>query len=215
MSGNGQRLIAREGVPILIGLAILAVVSHILAGVYLSPVFLLVLLAGFYMFRDPLCEVPSAPLAILSPVSGHIESIELVEDTCLSRKAHRIRIRQGITDVHTLRSPIEGKVMNQWCSPETPVSGVREFQFWIKTDEDDDLLIAFSIPEKINFTQVSLISGERCGQGQRCGYMYVSGQVDVLVPENAKIQSRVGDRVSAGSMVLAQFVHANTSSSVN
>lgn len=60
-----------------------------------------------YLFRDPICTIPSAPLAIVSPVSGHIESIEKTSDTYLNRQAIRIRIHMSYLDTHILRSPIE------------------------------------------------------------------------------------------------------------
>jgi len=50
-------------------------------------------------------------------------------------------------------------------------------------------------------------SGERIGQGQRCGIVPFGALVDVYVPLNSKVDIKVGDHVRAGSDTLATLVH--------
>ena len=57
-----------------------------------------------------------------------------------------------------------------------------------------------------------LHSGERVGQGQRCGYFYFGGVIDVFLPLESKVQVEVGQYVQSGSSVLAQLIHSEGAS---
>ena len=206
MSGNGKRLIAREGIPVLAILLLATVLCYVFSGFALSLFFAALLLSGVFLFRDPVCEVPADPLAIVSPASGEIVSICEVEDYRLSRRAQRVRIKLSLGDTHSLRSPIEGKVLNQWHSSEAGGDFQRYCAFWIQTDESDDLVLGLGMDAAAMFTRMTLSSGQRAGQGQRCGFLYLSGTIDVYVPENARIELTSGEHVCAGTTILAHFV---------
>jgi phosphatidylserine decarboxylase len=60
-----------------------------------------------------------------------------------------------------------------------------------------------------------LHSGERVGQGQRCGYFYFGGVVDVFMPIQSKVQVEVGQYVEYGSTVLAQIIHSEVASVIH
>jgi len=214
MSGNGQRFITREGIPVLLVLLILAITTYIFLGLFFSLFFILIFFIALFLFRDPKCEVPASPLAVVSPVSGQVLSISQTEDPWLSRRAIRIRLKISLWDPHGLRSPIEGKVMNQWSSCIAGQEFSRQYAYWIKTDEDDDLLMALGVDSKAKFTHISIHSGDRTGQGQRCGFLYFMGIIDVYLPENSRISIRAGDRVISGSAILGQFVHGAGASAI-
>ena len=206
MSGNGHRLVSREGIPILLALLLLSVAAYVFLGPGLALLFIALFIFGLYLFRDPICEVPAEPLAVLSPASGKLVSISDVEDYWISRRAKRIRINISAIDTHGLRSPIEGKVMNQWRATDPVEDFARHCAFWIQTDEADDLLLTLGMGKASMFTRVSLVAGERAGQGQRCGFLYMSGVVDVYLPENARLLVGEGDSVKAGMTVLGHFI---------
>jgi len=104
MSGNGHRLIAREGMPVLLSLLVLTIITYIFIGLFSSLIFLLLVLISGFLFRDPVCDVPATPLAIISPASGKVMSVSQAEDPWLSRSAIRVRIKISPWDVHSLRS---------------------------------------------------------------------------------------------------------------
>lgn len=214
MSGNGHRLIAREGVLILVILLISIPVTYVVFGFLLSLLFVLLFSLGLILFRDPKCEVPSVPLAILSPASGKILSIEQTEDPWLSRPAIRVRIKISPWDAHTLRCPAEGKVMNQWSSSDKREDFDRQYAYWLQTDEGDDLLLALGMNSAAKFTRMTIRSGERAGQGQRCGFLYFAGIIDLYLPENSRISIEVGDLVNSGTGILGQFAHMHGASAL-
>lgn len=166
--------------------------------------------------RDPVRLIPSLPLAVVSPAHGRIISIKNVDDPWVPRNATRIRIHMSFFDIYSLRSPIEGKVMDQWPLRPNAEFPDRKFVFWVKTDEDDDVVtvIHLNILTAVNFSFHSH-SGERVGQGQRCGFLKMGGLVDVFVPENCKINIEPGQYVKSGADILAHLVHTEAVSSVN
>lgn len=203
-----HQLIASEG-HIFIALSIVAVgvIGHFFGWLEMSPLWLVPVVLIF-MFRDPTRHIPPEPLAVLSPVDAVVLSIEDTRDGFIDRNAKKIVLGMGIFDIYSIRSPTEGKVVHQWyVDKETTVSDAPQFAQWIKTDEDDDVLLAIYrgriMPRPRCYVQI----GERLGQGQRCGFMSFGARIEVYVPETARIDVKVGQRLVAGEHPLAHFIH--------
>ena len=185
--------------------------------------FVLAIIFCFFLFllRDPQRTIPSLPLAILSPVEGRVILIDEVNDPWLNlrginRQAKRIRIKMSSLDVYSLRSPVEGKVMEQWSEKCKEENGQRKFAFWIRTDEGDDIVTVFRLsPCAAACFRIYIQSGERLGQGQRCGYLYFGGTVDIYIPENSKLKVEPGQTITSGEDVLAYLVHGSSVSMIN
>lgn len=214
MPSNSYPLIAREGWLILFVLASLFFGAYAYIDVLTALIFLALFLTFLFLFRDPPKVIPSLPLGIVSPVHGKIESIEISENTWLERKSKRIRIKMAFWDIFSLRSPIEGKIMNQWSKSSEETSGAREYAYWIQTDEKDDVVTALHFSKLKWFYRIYLQSGHRIGQGQRCGYLFFGSRVDVFVEENSRLDVKPGDAVESGSSVLCHIVHDEPVSAV-
>ena len=130
-------------------------------------------------------------------------------DKWIDRNAIRISIRMSFWHLHILRSPIEGKVKNQWATYGEGDTISKRYTYWIQTDEGDDVIYSIATGKFSPLIKISLSSGERTGQGQKSGYLYFSGIIDVLIPEQTRMTLNVGDVVDSGSSVLAQIVHHN------
>lgn len=205
--GIDQHLLAREGWWIIAVLSLLSLTSYIYLPVQVPIVFLALLLFASYLIRNPIIQIPAKPLAVVSPANGRLVSVEKTHDQRLSRDAVRIQIGTGILDVHTLRSPVEGKIMNEWSS-DCDIPGFnRRYSYWFQTDEGDDVVISLLLGKRSPFTRMLIRSGERIGQGEYSGYMYFSGMVEIFMPANARIEASAGDTVHAGVDILGVFVH--------
>ncbi len=212
MPSNRYPFIAREGWPYLIALLILAVLSQVFIHT-LAMLFFLLLLAGLaYLFRDPTRPIPSQPLAVLSPVYGEVTLVEEADDVRLNTRAMRIQIHTRTHDIYSLRSPIEGKVVQHWCSSPCKVESRRHFDFHIKSDEGDNIVTAIRLRDIIPAFHAYLHTGERVGHGQRCGYIFFGGVVDIFLPLECKVQVEVGQEVESGSSILAQLIHSEAAS---
>ena len=167
-----------------------------------------------FLLRDPVRSVPALPLAIVSPIHGIVTDISDVEDARLSRSAKRIRVKMSFNDIYSLRSPIEGKVIEQWSLRPGKSSQRYQFDYWIQTDEGDDVVMTVSFRRYVKNCRIYLQSGERIGHGQRCGFLYFGGIVDIYVPTNSRIDIQSGNEVDAGSSILAHFVHTRAVSTI-
>jgi len=211
-------MIAREGLPYFLipaGLAIyISWQFGLLAGL---PLWLLIGLF-IYLFRDPGRTIPSVPLAVVSPADGTVENVEQVYDVLLERQAIRLRISIGLADVYTVRSAIEGKIMEQWFPTSPSLRTARErdehqllravrFANWTQTDEGDDVLLCLSGGSPLARPHCYVQSGERIGQGHRCGYIPFGAFIDLYLPDTSRIEVEAGDHVTAGSDTLATLVH--------
>lgn len=183
-----------------------------MVGAFGFIVSLSILLVAVYLFRDPVRIIPSQPLAVVSPVHGIVTLVEEAEEIRLHTRAKRIQITMRAYDIYSLRSPIEGKVVEQWCSAPDKNESRRHFDFYIKSDEGDNVVTAIRLRDIIRRFHVYLHSGERVGQGQRAGYLYFGGIVDVFLPLDSKVQVEVGQYVQSGSSVLAQLIHTEAAS---
>lgn len=221
MPSNRYPFIAKEGWLLLFVLAGLILMTFYFISSIVSFVLAIIFCFFLFLLRDPQRTIPSLPLAILSPVEGRVILTDEVDDPWLNqqginRQAKRIRIKMSSLDVYSLRSPVEGKVMEQWSEKCKEENGQRKFAFWIRTDEGDDIVTVFRLsPCAAACFRIYIQSGERLGQGQRCGYLYFGGTVDIYIPENSKLEVEPGQTITSGEDVLAYLVHGSSVSMIN
>ena len=205
MVGSRYPFIAREAWVVL---AVVFFISLIL-WTQSTPIFSLVTAGFFLLFlglaRDPYRPLPSEPLGVVSPVDGVVSLVEVNKDKRLDRRARRIQIKSRFYDVHSLRSPIEGKLSNQWVSE---LDLRQHFDFLICTDEGDNILTSCRLSRFLPWHRMYLSTGERLGHGQRCGYIYLGGRVDVFLPADSLVTVKPGDRVVSGGTVIGYLKHA-------
>ena len=214
MPSNQYPLIAREGWPVLAILIVLILLAKLILGFSAAIILSLFLVVFIFLLRDPDRSVPALPLAIVSPIHGIVTDIDDVEDARLSRRAKRIRMKMSFNDIYSLRSPIEGKVIEQWSLRPGQSSQRYQFDYWIQTDEGDDIVMTVSFRRYMKCIHIYLQSGERIGQGQRCGFLYFGGIVDIYVPINSRIVIQSGNKADSGSSILAHFVHPHAVSTI-
>ncbi|MBL1141677.1 MAG: phosphatidylserine decarboxylase [Proteobacteria bacterium] len=212
MPSNRYPFIAQEAWPFLLVVLGMAVLAQFFLG-YIAFVLLLIILLLFaYLFRDPSRAVPSEPLAVVSPIHGVVTLIEEAEDIRLHAKTIRVQITMRLYDIYSLRSPMEGKVVEQWCSAPDKHESHRHIDLHIRSDEGDNIVTAIRLRDIVRKFHLYMYSGERVGQGQRCGYLYFGGVVDVFLPLESKVRVEVGQYVQSGSTVLANLIHSEAAS---
>lgn len=207
MATNGNPVIARQGWPVIGLLLLLAVMAKMYVGWTPAAILLFLLITATFIFRDPKRIIPPVPLAIVSPASGEVTAVVPVYDPWMKRQALKCTVRMFLWDVHSLRSPIEGKVMEQWSS-RSPEPGVRRrYTYWLKTDEGDDVILSFATGWMGSMLRLALYCGERIGQGQPCGFLFFAGRIEVYMPETTRLEVKSGYHVDSGTAILGKFVH--------
>ena len=165
-----------------------------------------------YMFRDPTRHIPPSPLAIVSPCDGVITEVRSIYDRYINREAVKIRIHMRLFDVYTTRSPIEGKILQQWYRLKANATEKPHFAQWIQTDEGDDVMLLI-FPHKWSLQpRCGGHIGERVGQGQPCSFINFGADLEVWLPISSSVNVEVGQKVTGGELVLAHLIHKKTAS---
>ena len=208
MKGRRNPFVAREGFPFLTItlIGIWVAFQYAGAGYAILPA---VLFAYFYLvFRDPRRDVPAIPLGIVSPVDGTVTDIGLTDKGALNGEAHKIIIRVNSLGTYTARCPVEGKIMDFRGDQPNKNVPAETSGLWVRTDENDDVILQFFGHRFGLAPRAFLRYGERVGQGQRCAYLRLTRFAEVQFPINGRVLVTAGQRVAAGSDVLAKLPHA-------
>ena len=136
---------------------------------------------------------------------------DLMHDPFLDRPSQRIRIKSKLLGVYHGRSPTEGKIVEFWPAlSQDKQDYSRELTrgvWWIRTDENDDVIIVLMNQYKLGKISCFIHPGERVGQARRCGHFPAGGIIDILIDENSFIEATEGQSVIAGVHRIATFNH--------
>jgi phosphatidylserine decarboxylase len=187
-----------------------AVAAYLLGWPYALP---FCALAAFCLnfFRDPERPIPSGPVAV-SPADGKVVAIRPA-----ASGASRVSIFLNIFDVHVNRTPIPGKVTcvsykkGQFLAAnKSQASDVNEQN--ILTVEG----VVGGVRTSVMFKQIAgLIArriicykkpGDILEPGERIGLIKFGSRVDVFLGPEWELMVRAGDRVIAGSSVIARIL---------
>ena len=168
------------------------------------------LLAAFFLwfFRDPHRTIPSGEGLIVSPGDGLVT--ETVAIATPDGPQQRISIFLSVFDVHVNRSPIGGVISRlsyrrgQYLNAMNPASADRNEQN-VVTVRGEGIEVCFKqiaglLARRIVFDHHT---GDTLERGQRVGLIKFGSRVDVLLPPEAVLRVKVGQRVKGGSSVLA------------
>ena len=214
MSRANITLVSREAWPYLTAVVILAFIVQYFLGLGLSlllwPVFFIVA----YVFRDPIRAVTSEPLAVVCPVDGCITSIDTINHPYLDGESVCIMMQMNKFGAYRVRSPIEGKVMQQWfllpgdSLPKLQGAVSRlHMSHWVQSDEGDNIVVSMRENSRFFHPQCNIQVGERMGQGQKCGIIPLGSQVAIYLPVNVTLKQETGACLTAGTDVLAYLRH--------
>lgn len=165
------------------------------------------ILAGFclWFFRDPERQIPQGPYAV-SPADGKIVAIKPQPDG-----KTRISIFLNVFDVHVNRTPITGTIRNVRYQEGKFLVASREEataenEQNMVTVEGDGSTVVFSqiaglVARRILFWKKP---GDAVRMGDRVGLIQFGSRVDVFLGPEWEIAVRAGQRVSAGSSILAK-----------
>jgi phosphatidylserine decarboxylase len=173
-----------------------------------------VLLAAFFLwfFRDPRRKVPAGAGLIVSPGDGLVTETAAIATP--EGPKQRISIFLSVFDVHVNRSPIGGVLTDvryrkgQYLNAMNPDSADRNEQN-VVTVRGPGIEVTFKqiaglLARRIVF---NYRQGDTVERGQRVGLIKFGSRVDVLLPAEAALRVKVGQRVKGGSSVLAAMTN--------
>ncbi|HWQ54509.1 MAG TPA: phosphatidylserine decarboxylase [Bryobacteraceae bacterium] len=170
------------------------------------PMFLLALFC-LYFFRDPERTAPDGAVAV-SPADGKVVVVKQE-----SPVQARLSIFLNVFDVHVNRSPIAGTITDfRYQRGKFMVASREECSLQneqsVITVQGEGTTVVFKqiaglIARRIVFTKKP---GDRVEKGERIGLIKFGSRMDVLFGPEWRILVRPGDRVSAGSSIIARRI---------
>ncbi len=174
-----------------------------------------IILSGFIVqfFRNPVIDIPANPQAILSPCDGKVVVIEEVEDQIYFQdKRMQISIFMSPLDVHVNRNPVSGHIVfyqyypGKYLMAFNPKSSSLNEQNYIVARHDLGELafkqIAGFMARRI---KCYVSEGDVLKQGEEFGFIRFGSRVDLLLPLDAEISVRLGDKVRAGQSIIGSW----------
>ena len=181
-----------------------AIVTWLLSWPFAVPFYIL---AAFclYFFRDPERQVPSGAVAV-APADGKVVAVK-PDDA----GANRVSIFLNIFDVHVNRSPIAGKIV---CVK------YKKGEFLVASKEaashsnEQNVITVQGDGTRVVFKQIAGLiarrivcykkAGDIVETGERIGLIKFGSRVDVFLGPEWEITVHAGERVAAGSSVIAR-----------
>jgi phosphatidylserine decarboxylase len=157
-----------------------------------------------WFFRDPDREIPTGPVAV-SPADGKVVLIKRKPEYT------RVSIFLNVFDVHVNRSPIAGKVVQVKYKPGKFLVASKEEA---SVDNEMNTITVDGHGTVVEFSQIAgLIArrivcykkpGDFVTAGERVGLIKFGSRVDITFGPEWDLEVKEGQRVSAGSSIIAR-----------
>ena len=179
--------------------------------IFIATFGLLIFLISF--FRVPARQLTVQENAIVAPADGKVVVIEEVQaDEYFTDRRMQVSIFMSPLNVHVNRNPVKGEVVyNKYHKgkylvawhPKSSTENERHTVVYKK--EGKEVLIkqiAGALAKRIiNYLQ----QGQHADQSEEMGFIKFGSRVDILLPLDAKINVKIGDRPQGGVTVIATW----------
>jgi len=206
--------IAREGVPFILAVGILAIVAFAVGWTWSGWAATLAATLVLAFFRDPPRCASVRTGSVLAPADGRVVKAAEVQDTrFLKAAARQVSIFMSPLNVHVNRNPVSGRVA------EVRYHSGRYFRAFADKasldNEQNSIVLEASSQRRMAFVQIAgflarrivcyLKPGMMVVRGERCGMIMFGSRVDVFLPIEARLCVDVGTRTRAGETVIAEW----------
>ena len=216
--------IHREGYPTIAWSAIILGIINLLSFYLLSfdyPVvtaLIAIVTFGLFIFLISFFRVPKRTHtvkenAIIAPADGKVVVIEEVQaDEYFTDRRIQVSIFMSPLNVHVNRNPItgeiaysryhKGKYLVAW-HPKSSTENERHSVVYRRNGKEILIKqIAGALAKRIvNYLQ----AGQQVKQAEEMGFIKFGSRVDILLPLDAKINVRIGDKPQGGVTVIAEW----------
>jgi phosphatidylserine decarboxylase len=203
------------GWPLVVAIVVLLFIGKPWCWLAIVPLILLVWLISF--FRDPWRRIPDESRAIVAPADGKIVDITPLEQyDFIGGPAVRIGIFLSIFNVHINRAPLSGRVIEthyhpgEFLSATRPESAERNEYMWIGFEQTEPPQQRFAVRQISGMLARRIVCtlepGQMVTRGRKFGMIKLGSRTELILPaDRAEIVVRVGDKVRAGSDVVAHW----------
>ena len=213
-------MISRYGYDVVGTVLVLSALGTVLACLFVDvrivrfgiiAVLVLLLLFTLYFFRDPDRTPPKGDNLVVAPADGEVLAIApLREEEYLKRDAVQVSIFMSPLNVHVNRFPVSGTVgfyryiPGEYLMAYEEKSSLRNERTLIGIENAHSRVLFKQIAGFIARRIVAQVKvGDRAVAGERFGMIKFGSRVDVIVPREAGINVKLGEKTVGGETVLA------------
>ena len=171
-----------------------------------------------WFFRSPPRRIPAGTGLLVSPADGKVAEITRLENhEFIGGPAVRIGIFLSIFNVHVNRAPSGSRVIElryhpgEFLNALDPESAIRNENMWIGLEEERAPHRRLVVRQIAGAIARRIVCGLRPGEvldaGQAFGMIKLGSRTELIVPDEPglRIEVRVGQRVKAGSTLMAKY----------
>jgi len=171
-----------------------------------------------WFFRNPPRRVPLEPGLVVSPADGKVVLIEEIEhDEFIGGPAIQIGIFLSIFNVHINRTPVAGRViglkykLGKYLNALRPESARENEQLAVRMQETVAPFRRYIIRQITGAIARRIVCwlkpGDELTRGEQFGMIKLGSRTELVMPRDAglKIRTKIGDKVKAGSTILAEY----------
>jgi phosphatidylserine decarboxylase len=196
---------------------VLAIAAAFVAGTAAGLALLALSIFFLFFFRDPDRVSRAAPGDVLSPADGRVMVAGAPTSQGFPADAwQQISIFLSPMDVHVNRMPVGGRVMQVKYHPGRFLPAYRHEA--TELNEYTEVIVEHGGQQVVVRQIVGILArrivcrikeGDVVQAGDRFGVMKFGSRMDVFLPRDATIRTRVGDKVIGGVTVLASLARAD------
>jgi phosphatidylserine decarboxylase len=172
---------------------------------------LLIFIISF--FRIPARALTKNENAIVAPADGKVVAIEEVQaDEYFTDRRIQVSIFMSPLNVHVNRNPVSGEIMyseyhkGKYLVAWHPKSSTENERHTVVYRKDGKEILIKQIAGALAKRIVNYVrAGQQVKQTDEMGFIKFGSRVDLLLPLNAKIKVKIGDKPKGGVTVVAEW----------
>ena len=216
--------IHKEGYPTIAWNVIIVVILNLLSFYFLSfemPVLtalisvitIVLLLFIISFFRIPNRQLTRNENAIVAPADGTVVAIEEVQaDEYFTDRRIQVSIFMSPLNVHVNRNPVDGDVAysqyhkGKYLVAWHPKSSTENERHTVVYRKDGKEVLTKQIAGALAKRIVNYLKpGQQVKQAEEMGFIKFGSRVDLLLPLDARVKVKIGDKPKGGVTVVAEW----------
>lgn len=175
----------------------------------------------FWFFRNPRRQIPSGKGIVVAPADGRVVGIRsLSHDPCVGGPAIEIDIFLSVFNVHLNRAPADVRVVGlnyrpgKFLNALLPAAARENEQMAIFMEEINPPYRRFIVRQIAGAIARRIVCqvgpGQTLARGQVLGMIKLGSRTQIVLPasEELSLQVQVGQKVLAGSSIVARYAEA-------
>jgi len=164
-------------------------------------------------FRIPKIKIPVREDAVMAPADGKVVAIEEIQaDEYFTDRRIQVSIFMSPLNVHVNRNPVSGEVAysqyhkGKYLVAWHPKSSTENERHTVVYRKDGKEILVKQIAGAVAKRIINYLQpGQKVEQGSEMGFIKFGSRVDILLPLDAIVQVKIGDKPKGGVTVIATW----------